>query len=132
MDFIDRLKDKINAIPNIPIQLRKGYLTTDESLVIYPLPGGQVSSEYYDGTKDELLNYELAMRSNDGNKIEQTLWLISDYIERIETIESKDQSFEFISLRVTSKPFISEADEQNWIVFLLGIQVSLTTFKEEN
>ncbi|MFD1899242.1 minor capsid protein [Enterococcus termitis] len=132
MDFIDQLKNKINSIPNMPIQLRKGYLTTDESLVIYPLPGGQVSREYYDGTKDELLNYELAMRSNDGNKIEQTLWLISDYIERIETIESQDQSFEFNSLRVTSKPFINEANEQNWFIFLLDFQVSLTTFKEEN
>lgn len=131
MDFVDRLKDAINSIPNLPIKLKKGYLSSDESLVIYPLPGGQASKEYYDGTKDELLNYELAMKSKDGIKIEQTLWLISDHIERIISIQSEDGSFEFNGLRVTSKPFINDADEQNWFIFLLDFQAELTTFKED-
>ena len=36
MDFIDRLCDS----------------------VLYPLPGGQVEREFYDGIKDQVLNYE--------------------------------------------------------------------------
>ncbi|MFS1134915.1 minor capsid protein [Enterococcus hirae] len=131
MDFIDRLKDKINTISDLPIQLRKGYLSENESLVIYPLPGGQVLQEYYDGIKDEQLNYEIATKSKDGSKIEQVLWLISDYLEQIEDIHSLNESFEFNRLTITSKPFINEADEQGWFVFLLDFQVILTTFKEE-
>ncbi|EGP5129915.1 capsid protein, partial [Enterococcus faecium] len=61
----------------------------------------------------------------------QVLWLISDYLEQIEDIHSLNESFEFSRLTITSKPFINEADEQGWFVFLLDFQVKLTTFKEE-
>lgn len=131
MDFLDCLNKKINQIPDLPLNIRKGYLSAVESLVIYPLPGGKVETEYYDGIKDELLNYEIAMKSKDGNKIEQTLWLLSDVLEDIEELTSQNKSFEFNKLTITNRPYISETDEQGWFVFLLDFQAKLTTFKEE-
>lgn len=131
MDFIDRIKESINSIDGLPIKIRKGYLSADESLVIYPLPGGQVITEFYDGIKDQQLNYEIAMKSKDGDKIEKVLWLISDYLEQLEELKSQNETFEFNSLTITSKPFINDADEQGWFVFLLDFQVKLTTFKGE-
>lgn len=132
MDFIDRIKDKINSIPKLPLKMKKGYLSADESLVIYPLPGGQPITEYYNGIKDVQLNYEIAMKSKDGSKIEQTLWLISGMLERVEDVASSDDTFEFNNLTITSKPFINDADEQGWFVFLLDFQTKLTTFEGEN
>lgn len=131
MDFTDRIKDSINSIEGLPLQIRKGYLSAKESLVVYPLPGSQVVAEYYDGIKDQQLNYEIAMKSKDGDKIEKVLWLISDYLEQLEELKSQNETFEFNSLTITSKPFINDADEQGWFVFLLDFQVKLTTFKEE-
>lgn len=131
MDFIDRIKESINSIDGLPIKIRKGYLSADESLVIYPLPGGQVITEFYDGIKDQQLNYEIAMKSKDGDKIEKVLWLISDYLEQIEELKSQNETFEFNNLTITSKPFINDADEQGWFVFLLNFQVKLTTYKGE-
>lgn len=131
MDFTDRVKDLINSIKGLPIKIRKGYLSSKESLVIYSLPGGQVITEYYDGIKDQQLNYEIAMKSQDGDKIEQVLWLISDFLEQLEDVQSSNKSFELNKLSITSKPFINDADEQGWFVFLLDFQVKLTTFKEE-
>ena len=131
MDFIDRIKESINSIDGLPIKIRKGYLSADESLVIYPLPGGQVITEFYDGIKDQQLNYEIAMKSKDGDKIEKVLWLISDYLEQLEELKSQNETFEFNSLTITSKPFINDADEQGWFVFLLDFQLKLTTFKGE-
>ncbi|EOD6242256.1 minor capsid protein [Enterococcus faecium] len=132
MDFIDRIKDKINSIPELPLKIKKGYLSAEESLVIYPLPGGQPITEYYDGVKDVQLNYEIAMKSKDGHRIEQTLWLISDSLERVSDVASSDGSFEFNNLTITSKPFINDADEQGWFVFLLDFQTKLTIFEGEN
>ncbi|MGL9893489.1 minor capsid protein [Enterococcus mundtii] len=132
MDFLDCLNEKLNQIPNLTLNIRKGYLSAVESLVIYPLPGGKVDVEYYDGIKDELLNYEIAMKSKDGSKIEQTLWLLSDVLENIEELSSKDGSFEYNNLTITNRPFINEADEQGWFVFLLDFQTKLTTFEGEN
>ncbi|SET33237.1 bacteriophage minor capsid protein [Enterococcus malodoratus] len=131
MDFIDRIKESINSIEGLPIKIRKGYLSADESLVIYPLPGGQVITEFYDGIKDQQLNYEIAMKSKDGDKIEKVLWLISDYLEQLEELKSQNETFEFNGLTITSKPFINDADEQGWFVFLLDFQAKLTTFKGE-
>lgn len=131
MDFLDCLNEKINQTSNLPLNIRKGYLSAMESLVIYPLPGGKIETEYYDGIKDEILNYEIAMKSKDGNKIEQTLWLLSDILEDIEELTSQNKSFEFNKLTITNRPYISEANEQGWFVFLLDIQAKLTTFKEE-
>lgn len=132
MDFIDRIKDKINSILELPLKMKKGYLSADESLVIYPLPGGQNLVEYYDGIKDVQLNFEIAMKSKDGFKVEQTLWLISDMLEHVEDVTSSNKSFEFDDLTITSKPFINDADEQGWFVFLLDFQTKLTTFEGEN
>ena len=131
MDFTDRIKDSINSIEGLPLKIRKGYLSGKESLVVYSLPGGQVTTEYYDGVKDQQLNFEVAMKSENGDKIEQALWLISDHLEQLENLQSNNKSFEFNSLTITSKPFINDADEQGWFVFLLDFQVKLTTFKEE-
>lgn len=131
MDFINRIKDSINLIEGLPLKIRKGYLSESESLVIYPLPGGQVLTEFYDGIKDQQLNYEIAMKSKNGGKIEKVLWLISDYLEQLEELKSQNETFEFNNLTITSKPFINAADEQGWFVFLLDFQVKLTTFKGE-
>lgn len=128
MDFIDRLCDAINTIPDLPIKIRKGYLSEDESLVIYPLPGGQVGRLYYDNTKEEQLNYEIMMQSNDPSKVEMTLWQISDFVERLNHLESQTDSFQFNKITIASKPSLGPAQDQDWFVFLLDIQASITTY----
>jgi len=51
--------------------------------------------------------------------------------ENLKELESQDGSFEFEELIITDKPFINQADEQGWFVFLLDIQAKITVFKEE-
>lgn len=134
MDFIERIKDSVNSIDelpinsndNLPIQLRSGYLGTDESLVIYPLPGSTTTKEYMDGAKDVDMNYEIAMKSKDGDKLQQVLWLISEHLDKIKSVISQDDSFTFNKLKITSKPFISQFDEQGWLVFLLDFTANIT------
>ena len=126
MDFIDRIKDEINHIPNLPIKIKKGYLSTVESLVIYPLPGSTTSQTYMNGARDVNLNYEIAMKSKDGSLLEMVLWTIADFLEDIKRIESKDDSFTFNYLNITSKPFIDESEETGWLVFLLDFTANIT------
>jgi len=127
---MDRLADKIDAIPNIPLRIDFGYLGSSESLVMHPLPGSRIIDEYMDGTKDVQMNYAIAMKSKNQQKVHNTLWLIQNQLEMLHELESQDNSFEFDSLTITSKPFIQEADEQGWFVFLLDFQAKLTIFKE--
>ncbi|GGB26837.1 putative minor capsid protein, phage associated [Lentibacillus populi] len=132
MDFIDRLCDRINEMPGLPTECKLGYLGTDESLVLYPLPGSRVTQEYMDGTKDWQMNCEIAMKSKLQSKISHTLWTVQNELENLEELESEDNSFEFEELIITNKPFINGADEQGWFVFLLDVQAKITVFKEDN
>ncbi|SHI01820.1 minor capsid protein [Virgibacillus chiguensis] len=131
MDFMERLSDRINDIPKLPVTCKLGYLGAEESLALYPLPGSQVVTEYMDGTTDQQLNYEIAMKSKLQSKIHNTLWLVQNELENLVVLESFDDSFEFEELIITNKPFINNADEQGWYVFLLNIQAKITVFREE-
>ena len=108
-----------------------GYLGTDESFVVYPLPGSRIVSRFMDGTSDQQLNFEFAMKSKFQSKIHTTLWLVQNELEQLEELESHDNSFEFDELIITNKPFINQLDDQGWFVFLLDIQANITVFKEE-
>ncbi|MTD30160.1 minor capsid protein [Planomicrobium sp. YIM 101495] len=131
MDFMQRLQGKINEIPGLPATCVLGYLGVAESLVLYPLPGSRTVIEYMDGTKDQQLNYEIAMKSKSSNKINSALWMIQNELEQLEKIESQNNSFQFEGIVITSKPFINQIDDQDWFVFLLNVQANITVLKEE-
>lgn len=130
MDFVERLKDSINTI-NLPLKMRTGYPSDKETLVVYPSPGSRVVQQYMDGTKDVNLNYQIAMKSKDGELINNTLWIIQNYLEALMSVTSNDNSFEYNGLVIANKPFISEADEQGWFVFLLDVTANVTIYEEE-
>lgn len=131
MDFIERLVEEVNNIPNLPINCRLGYLSVDESFVVYPLPGSKTVNKFMDGTTEQQLNFEFAMKSKKQSKIHTTLWLAQNKLEALKELVSNDGSFEFEELIITNKPFINQLDEQGWFVFLLDVQANITIFKEE-
>lgn len=126
LNFIETITDKINADLSLPVRIKKGYLDTGESLVMYPLPGGQKVREYMDGAKDVSLNYEIAMKSQNPELLGDSLWQISDFIENLNNLTSED--FTFNSIQITNKPYITDAGEQNWLVFLLDFEAKITTY----
>ena len=125
LNFIETITDKINSDLPLLVRIKKGYLDVGESLVMYPLPGGQKVREYMDGAKDISLNYEIAMKSQDPELLGNSLWQISDFIENLNNLESND--FTFNSIQITNKPYITQADEQNWLVFVLDFEAKITT-----
>lgn len=131
MDFMERLCDEINEMSGLPVTCKLGYLGTEESLVLYPLPGSRVVMGYMDGTSDQQLNFEIAMKSKLQSKINPTLWTIQNELEKLSELVSSDGSFRFEELIITNKPFINQIDEQGWFVFLLDIQANITILKEE-
>lgn len=130
MDFMERLVETINKIPNIPIKCKLGYIGTEESFCMYPIPGSRVITEYYDGDKDQRLNYEIAMKSKNQQKINNTLWLVQNHLEELSDIESADGSFDFEEVVITNKPYISQLDDTKFYIFSLTIQASITTKKK--
>lgn len=116
MDFLERLTDRVNLIPNLPKNCEMGYLDVGESFVVYPLPGSRVIREYMDGVKEQQLNFEFAMRSQSQATINQTLWLVQNELENLNDIASGNESFEFIDLIITNKPYINQADDRGFFL----------------
>lgn len=129
MDFIERLTEYVNTL-NTPVPLSIGYLLATESFVVYPMPGSQITQTYMDGTTDQNLNFEFAMKSKSQKKLHDTLWQVQNALEQLKELESNDNSFEFRQILVTDKPFIGQIDEQGWFVFLLNIRAEITVFKK--
>lgn len=131
MDFMERLVQNVNSIAGLPIRCQLGYLKPTESFCLYPIPGGRVTSQYYDGTKDQQLNYEFAMKSTDQQKISVTLWQVQNHLEELNVLNSADGSFSFDQIVITNKPFINQLDETGNYIFMLDIQAHLTTYPKE-
>ncbi|MBF0788164.1 MULTISPECIES: minor capsid protein [unclassified Streptococcus] len=132
MDFLQRLKDSINQIHDLQIKMKVGYLDDSESLVVYTLPNSAVKREYYDGTKELTLNLEIAIKSQDGQMAEATLWSISNYLESLTELVSSDDSFTFEDIEVVSRPFVNAIHEHGWLVFLLNAKANITQYQKEN
>ena len=128
MDFMERLSERINAVPQLPVACKLGYLGVAESLVLYPLPGSKIVQEFMDGASDQQLNYEIAMKSKSQAKVNDVLWMIQNELEKLKTLDSQDGSFKFDELIIANKPFINQIDEQGWFVFLLNVQANITVF----
>ncbi|MEQ7217825.1 minor capsid protein [Vagococcus fluvialis] len=129
MDFMERLVETVNKIPQIPIKCSLGYLSTDESFCMYPIPGSIVNRIYYDGAKDQQLNYEFAMKSKSQRKVNNTLWLVQNHLEELSDVKSSDGSFDFDEVIISNKPYINQLDETKFYIFALTIQASITTKK---
>lgn len=130
MNFMNKLCNKINEIDGLPASCTMGYLGTGESFVLYPIPNSKVTAEYMDGTTDQQLNYEIAMKSKRQSKIHETLWVTQNALEALEDIDGSGAGFEFDKITITNKPFIDQIDEQGWYVFVLEIQAKITVFKK--
>ena len=61
-DFSEVLANFINTL-GLPLKCKLDYLSENESLSVYPLPGGKVEDEDMAGTQILSLPYEIAIKS---------------------------------------------------------------------
>lgn len=125
MDLNERLCEAINSIEGLPQLCKIGYLTADDSFQLYPLPGGRTISEDYAGNKEKELNYEVAIRTQDQRTADQLLWSVTNMVEELEELESKDCSFEFEAIEITGTPFASEQDIRGYTEYALDFKTKI-------
>lgn len=129
MDFNEQLNNAFTTL-NLPIPTTIGFLNEQESASFYAMPGGQVSREFMDESKEVKLNYEYAIKSKRGDVANNQLWTVSNYLEQLEELASADGSFDFENIIITSKPVQSQPDEQGFYYWVVDFTVTLTTYKK--
>lgn len=126
MDLAEQLKHSIEQL-NQPINTILGVLGAEEMAGLYTMPGGQVTRQFMDGTKDQALNFEYAIKSKRQDVASNQLWTVTNYLEGLSDLPSKDGSYIFRDIAITSKPAQSQADEQGFYYWVIDFTVNITT-----
>jgi len=127
VDLLERLAEKVNEIKELPIQCKIGFLTQKDSLCVYSLPGGRTIEQDWAGNKEREGLYEIGIRTNQQELADQTLWLIANHIDAIQSthsLVSKDKSFLLETIELTGTPFVSEQDIEGCSTYLLNIKIT--------
>ncbi|VDG26348.1 phage tail terminator protein [Lactiplantibacillus mudanjiangensis] len=134
MDLMECLQDVINAIPNLPMQCNLGYLTAEDSLMLYPLPGSRSLDEDYAGNQQWQMNYEVGFKTKTQSLANGTLWAVSQRLDTLtaDDVVSQNGSFEFESLAISGQPNITMQDTQGYNIYQLSFSVIVNTFADAN
>lgn len=125
-NFQKVLLDHINAIPELDLHARLDYFKDDvDDLVVNSIPGGTIDKEYYDGTREVSLPFEVAVKSKSNQLASDIIWLINGNLSEFDLeLPSTDNSYTFMSLDV-GKPGINGQDEQKFFVYTLQLTAKI-------
>ncbi|EPT90677.1 TPA: minor capsid protein [Streptococcus agalactiae] len=125
-NFQKMLLDHINAIPDLGLHARLDYFKDDvDDLVLNSIPGGTIDKEYFDGTREISLPFEIAVKSKSNQTASDIIWLINGDLSEFDLeLPSTDQSYNFMSLEV-GKPGINGQDEQKFFVYTLQLKAKI-------
>ncbi|WP_070030359.1 minor capsid protein [Streptococcus agalactiae] len=125
-NFQKVLLDHINAIPDLGLRARLDYFKDDvDDLVLNSIPGGTIDKEYFDGTREISLPFEIAVKSKSNQTASDIIWLINGDLSEFDLeLPSTDQSYNFMSLEV-GKPGINGQDEQKFFVYTLQLKAKI-------
>lgn len=125
-NFQKVLLDHINAIPDLGLHARLDYFKDDvDDLVVNSIPGGTIDKEYYDGTREVSLPFEIAVKSKSNQLASDIIWLINGNLSEFDLeLPSTDNSYTFMSLNV-GKPGINGQDEQKFFVYTLQLTAKI-------
>lgn len=125
-NFQKVLLDHINAIPDLGLHARLDYFKDDvDDLVLNSIPGGTIDKEYFDGTREVSLPFEIAVKSKSNQFASDIIWLINGDLSEFDIeLPSSDQSYNFMSLEV-GKPGINGQDEQKFFVYTLQLKAKI-------
>lgn len=131
-DFLECLRDKINAIPHLGLKAAMNYPDESESLGIFALPGGRISGGDMLGRVKMTLNFEIAIHTKNIQLANETMWEISKMLGDLTLdIPSQNGSYEFETLEPEA-PSLNDRDEKGWYLFILDLTATIITNKGEN
>lgn len=124
LDFIYVFVDELNKL-NLMTKVIPGSLKDDDSIAVTLLPGSKTVRSYYDGTVEKVINIQVAIKTKNQKQAIDNLNQISEFVEDLQELKSKNNSFQFIKIVNSSEPFHQSVDEKgNWIfIFDTGAQI---------
>lgn len=131
-DFQERLADYIDSL-DTGLPLFNDSNSEDVSIALYSLPGGKVNRQYYDGTVDKQLNYEIQAKTTleQRDNVLNSLNLIGNTLMNLSELNSNNKTFKFDSITISSESYLSEATTEGYVYFRLEFQANITILEDD-
>lgn len=126
-DFDTQLLNLIKKIPDLPMNPKISYVDEDESLVVYPLPGGVTVRSWYDGSSEMRLPFQVMIQTKDQELAYKTLWLLSNEIPKFKKSDFNADSW-YLSdggISITNQPSLNDKDEHDFYICVLEIEANI-------
>ena len=101
-----------------------GNLEYDESISIQALPGG-VKTLFYDGTRDQTYNVQVAAKSKNQLNCLNSLDTILGSLTTVTDLPSMNGSYQLVDVNIESPPTFVGQDEQGYFIYQLSCTVRM-------
>ena len=124
-DFTYQLVDFLKSL-NLSIPVKIGFFEEQDTLALAPMQGGSVIQNYYNGIETQRLPYEIGIKVFENQQLAlDTLTLIADELTKVSNIPSQNESYEFLNIQISSKPFLRDQDVEGFFFYRLEFVVEL-------
>jgi len=127
LDFTTQLHSFVEGL-NLSMPALVGSLEGEDTISLYPLPGGSVIRKFYNKIEDKRLNYEFGIKTKRQVEAMEILDTIGHALADVEDIPSSNGSYDFREIQVSSEPFLVNADTEGFFYYQLTISAELTTY----
>lgn len=130
LDFIDVLADHLDTL-DLYSAIEISTLDTSNTISLLALPGG-VETVFMDGSKDKDYNLQINAKHLKQDECINTLNTIADALHRLQSLYSKNRSFEYDRFSAVGMPSFVSQDEQGFWIWQLTATAQITIFREVN
>lgn len=123
---MDRLKDEINTL-DLFARCRIGLLEAEDSMSILAMPGG-AETVFMDGIRDKQYQIQINALSKDQEQSYHALTTVYQHLERLQELESHNDSFDFQGITVQSLPNLVGQDDQGYFMLVVNISAKITIY----
>lgn len=124
-DFIYQLVDFLKSLKlSMPVKI--GLFEEEDTIALAPMQGGLVTQNYYNGIQNQRLPYEIGIKVFENQQLAiDTLTLIAEELTKVSNIPSQNESYEFLNIQISSKPFFRGQDVDGFFFYRLEIEADL-------
>lgn len=123
-----KLNSHINTL-DLFARSRIGLLDTDDSIAVISMPGGE-ETVFFDGVRDKDYQIQISAKSKNQNNCYDALTAVYQNVERLEELNSDNESFDFQKATTASLPNLIGQDDDGFFVWGVNLSCKITIYEE--
>jgi len=126
-DFLNKLVAYFEELETgYPVKI--GIFDEEESILITPISGSEVTHEYMNGMMDVRLPFEISIKESNQEKAFNAIAQLVSSLRQFKPFLDKEEKYDFLELSITEEPFLENGEKDGFFVYTTKISAHLTLF----